>query len=279
MKIKAVKNKRVNYPTLENFLQDPNSLKKSIPASWHKNKVLAGAMGMFLLLDCKNDKSPTTQKSGFSYFMNSVKDKLDKLENWHIRNKVAPIFIHGDGSGASGCLVMSSPVFISEKEAKSIILEEFRKEKIEFDTTNCPTVKFKLKKWISTKDNKGKISKMDVEHRLDGYNKTLNIAFDYISIDDYNKLEEASETWSSVSDYSTKERAEFVRKGILKNDQYNAVVFYDPIVQRDFSFFIEDSTKRQQEKEEKSPQEQAKENLIAQVSDFIIWAKKEGLIK
>jgi hypothetical protein len=32
-------------------------------------------------------------------------------------------------------------------------------------------------------------------------------------------------------------------------------------------------------KNEKTPQERAKENLIAQVSDFIIWAKKEGIVK
>ena len=40
------------------------------------------------------------------------------------RPAVAPIFVHGEGRGASGCIVMNPPVFLSEEEALQILGEE-----------------------------------------------------------------------------------------------------------------------------------------------------------
>ena len=43
---------------------------------------------------------------------------------------VAPIFEHGTGRGADGCVVVSPPVFLSEEEAVQVIREELAKQGI-----------------------------------------------------------------------------------------------------------------------------------------------------
>ena len=43
---------------------------------------------------------------------------------------VAPIFQHGEGRGATGCIVMSPPVFLSEEEALLVVREELGKSEM-----------------------------------------------------------------------------------------------------------------------------------------------------
>ena len=40
---------------------------------------------------------------------------------------VAPIFEHGEGRLATGCIVITPPVFLSEEEGMQILREEFAK--------------------------------------------------------------------------------------------------------------------------------------------------------
>ena len=44
---------------------------------------------------------------------------------------VAPIFKHGEGRGATGCVVVSPPVFLSEEEGMQILREELAKHGIQ----------------------------------------------------------------------------------------------------------------------------------------------------
>ena len=45
---------------------------------------------------------------------------------------VAPIFEHGKGRGATGCIVIAPPVFLSEEDARQAIEEELKRIKINF---------------------------------------------------------------------------------------------------------------------------------------------------
>ena len=47
---------------------------------------------------------------------------------------VAPIFQHGEGRGATGCIVMSPPVFLSEEEALQVIREEMAAKGVQLGT-------------------------------------------------------------------------------------------------------------------------------------------------
>ena len=44
---------------------------------------------------------------------------------------VAPVFEHGEGRGATGCIVVSPPVFMSEEEGMQILREELAKHGIQ----------------------------------------------------------------------------------------------------------------------------------------------------
>ncbi len=45
---------------------------------------------------------------------------------------VAPVFKHGDGAGSFGCVAINPPVFLSEDEARKVIVEEAKRAGIEF---------------------------------------------------------------------------------------------------------------------------------------------------
>jgi hypothetical protein len=51
---------------------------------------------------------------------------------------VAPIFKHGEGRGATGCVVMTPPVFLSEEEGMQILREELAKHGIWRGVANSP---------------------------------------------------------------------------------------------------------------------------------------------
>ena len=50
------------------------------------------------------------------------------------KTTVAPIFEHGDGRGATGCVVVSPPVFLSEEEGMQILREELAKHGVHLKT-------------------------------------------------------------------------------------------------------------------------------------------------
>ena len=77
----------------------------------------------------------------------------------------------------------------------------------------------------------------------------------------------------SVSHYDTKRAAEILREEIIKKNNVNAVVFYDPLPR------IKRGNNKNWEKTIKNTEKESEKLLIAQVTDFIVWAKNEGLIK
>ncbi|XHR27970.1 MAG: hypothetical protein ACFUZC_18825 [Chthoniobacteraceae bacterium] len=46
--------------------------------------------------------------------------------------RVAPLFAHGKGQGAFGCVVVTPPVFLTEAEAREVIEEEAKKAGVDF---------------------------------------------------------------------------------------------------------------------------------------------------
>jgi hypothetical protein len=296
MKIKAIRNQKIEYPCLDNFLKNSELLGKKVPVKWYKNKVLAGALSVFLLSGCKNESLTNSKKADFDYIIDFIKSKINNAdEQTNISTKVAPIFVHGDGSGAIGCIVMAFPVFISESEARDIIFGELKKENILIDTADCPTIKFKADPIANScfGSENVRATMANITLKLDGYDKSLNFVVEYVSEKDYDLFTSKDGCWSSVQRIDTKRTAEIIRNKLEKNGLYNAVVFYDPIESEDYSdndFIVEPKEAKINPDEEKnvektkknkklSPKERSKIQLIAQVADFITWAKKEGLIK
>jgi hypothetical protein len=111
------------YPTRLEIAARPDLLQRHQPPAWRKWPELTGAAGLFLLADTAllsaADNSPERSK-------NPAQTNAVAI--------VAPVFQHGEGRGATGCIVMSPPVFLSEEEALQVIREEMATIGVELGT-------------------------------------------------------------------------------------------------------------------------------------------------
>lgn len=277
MKIKPVKKATApGYPTEHFFINNPQLFLKSIPARWYKNKIVSSALSVFILSGLNNDKSDIIKGLEEISVINPVKDSDHKKEEVKVTGKVAPIFVHGDGSGAIGCIVISPPVFISEEEALKIITEELKKENIIIDTVNTPTITFNAEALANDCwDEKPKKAKVSL--KFDGKDNQYDFNIEYLSEEDYSKFRTDDGCWSSVQDYDMKRAAELFREELVKKGDLNAVIFYDPMpsleinrkIRRDIDW----------ERVHENAKDEAKELLIAQIEDFIQWLKKEKILE
>ena len=101
------------YPTRPEITARPGLLLRHQPPAWRHWPELTGAVGLFLLAD-------TSRLLGAD---SPTKGGQTKAQSQAMA-VVAPIFHHGEGRGATGCIVMSPPVFLSEEEALQVIREE-----------------------------------------------------------------------------------------------------------------------------------------------------------
>ena len=79
------------YPTRLEALSRPELLKRNLPPGWHALPEMAGTVALFLAV-------------------NSTLQAADKKPAGAAA-VVAPIFEHGEGRGATGCVVVAPPVF------------------------------------------------------------------------------------------------------------------------------------------------------------------------
>lgn len=273
MEIKPVKEgKKPKYPTLEFFAKNPRLLSGNVPERWIGNKLVATSLATFVLLG--NPKSVRMDTSpGIAFFdRTSDEDEHQTFENKKSVVKVAPIFVHGDGSGSTGCIVMSPPVFISESEAKKIIFDALSAEGIQMSTENCPVIQVNHSVFeFNFSDGSSKESVERVALRMDGYNEELNLAIQFVSADDHEKLKPDLGFYSSVQSYDTRETAELIRKELQDSSTVNSGIFYDPMPS--IELMEEDYEKNKLES-----QREAEELLLAQVKDFIKWMRRKNIV-
>lgn len=277
MEIKSVNKVNPRYPTLEEFTQNDDILGANVPAKWVKNAIVNGALLAFLMAGAFEKGELKAQKPETGVVRDTVKTKKDKqVSEVQQAGKVAPIFVHGSGGGAIGCMVIGAPVFISEDEARQIITDELEKANMHFRTTKCPTVYFDARYPLGNGQEYYRDKPNIIDLKLDGYCKEANLVFEYISMQDENRFERAG-SGSTVSSYSTQVAANVFRDALIKNGRYNAAVFYDPVEYDTREDYQDENT--DQAKVNVSMKKRAIEKLIAQVDDFIQWVKAEGLVK
>ena len=280
MEIKPVKIKRKpGYPTIKTFVDNPGLLSKSVPFAWIRNQYAATTLATFILCGVGNQSSAQKTKPATVVVSKVLsKDKPAAIKSVkHDPVKIARIFSHGDGTGAIGCEVMSPPVFISEDEARKIIFTALKKENLIFNTTNTPVLKFAAPPianecFFNDKQMKN-AKKAKVEIQMDGYNKQYNLAIEYVSVDDFEKFKNDDVCMSTVEGFNTKGAAELIMNELMTQGITNAVVFYDPMPRVSFM------SHEMYRDTEKRVNKLAREQLLEQVKDFIVWIKKEGIIK
>ncbi len=111
------------YPTRLEIAAQPDLLRRHQPPAWRKWPELTGAAGLFLLADTA--RLPAADRP--------LKDSQTPAQTNAVA-VVAPIFQHGEGRGATGCIVMTPPVFLSEEEAMQVIREEMAAKGVQMGT-------------------------------------------------------------------------------------------------------------------------------------------------
>lgn len=194
---------------------------------------------------------------------------------------VAPIFAHGEGRGATGCIVMSPPVFLSEEEALQVVREELAKSGVTLgDEMPLPEVTVEYKDpdhglflsndaWLgeppATIAKQACLTAVDREHRVGVRVVTQGECDRFRS----NKL-------SSVSLYNAKDLAECIAKAIQSQAKLDLAVgvFYDPMESRGRNYSDESATEdigKRVARMVATAREKSQANLRRQVQDFVRW--------
>ncbi len=269
------------YPTRLEVLADPHLLKENIPPAWRFAPQMVGVVALMLAVnacvgaDSQSASRPGATQPGATTAAVSSEPHLAPLDP----AVVAPIFQHGDGRGATGCVVVSPPIFLSEEEALQIITEEFSRAGIEVTGKNVDLegvsiqwleFEYKLEDDILQKEfyEIGMASPLVA----DLVDENRAIAIEYVSMHDYNQVRREA-SLSSVSSYDTQEVAQAVASTVEKEGKSVYFgTFYDPMVR-----FEHDSASSWEEAEAAGEAE-AKELLRQQIQDFIEWLQAQGVI-
>jgi hypothetical protein len=255
------------YPTKKEVLTDPAVL-KSLPMRWNAKPAICAALTMTLvtgLFGCEGHViQPTAGLSG---------NESSKLQPAAANS--FPVFEHGTGRGAYGCMMVAPPVFLSEEEALQVIREEAAAQGIHFDGTRTlagdhfPATSLEYDEDFDPGTWGGSLE-------LDGYDSALNIGFEFVSQQDVVDWAKEDNVGSSVETFDMKGTAER-----LADVVDNTAVFYDPgsdpkafdrhrTENGDFETYY-----KQYEAEQKA---QMIKQLREQVRDFLAWLAAEGVI-
>lgn len=294
------------YPTRTNFCARPELLARHVPSMWLNKQLVAGALAAFIVSGCKGAGDTAKAETTQSPTAPGAIDKDKKQQQQQQPVSAAPIFVHGEGSGAEGCQVMLPPVFISEAEARKIINRELEKEGITIDKTDVamPDIVIEqMREDYRKVGNDYKTFEQPTGNKttfvLDGYDTKLNLGYEFVSVDDYYDLG-GMRSGSTVQSYDLKELAEKLGKKLADDGKMNTVVFYDPAVltddpeidalfnkhgdwtpaeQKKYEAYQKKLYKMDYEERDILLQKRAEQELTAQVRDFIEWMKKEKILE
>jgi hypothetical protein len=220
------------------------------------------------------------------------------------RTSVAPIFEHGGGRGATGCVVISPPVFLSEEEALQIIKEELGEAGIDLDhklARELPGVVGNCTEWYYVNmlaqfeeyATDGNMSDSDIENmrshflelqnradleseivpiQTDAESKMPPVAIQFISRGDCGKYRAKEAGYSSVTDYDSKNIAIRLAEAIgeQSSEEMFVGIFYDPLTN---SYWLS-----KQEGVVQDPKECSIAELRLQAKDFVAWLKEQEAI-
>jgi len=214
---------------------------------------------------------------------------------------VAPVFEHGTGRGATGCVVISPPVFLSEEEAMQIIREELAKHDVHLEKGKV-LQGVRLFPRIVRSDEKHNryIAEQNYENdpewrefikknpkkedpfrprplELDGIDSQRNIAIEFVSQREYFNMG-GTQSIGSVTEYDFADVAKYVTSKVEKEskDQIYFGVFYDPVVEPpEIDYSTDAEYKAAWKKREETGKEESKKLLRQQVQDFAGWLKEK----
>ncbi len=259
-----------DFPT-RSILDEHPELLRLVPDRWQRNPVVLAALtGVCLLIFSSRALSADNAKKPVP--------------------RIAPIFQHGDGRGAFGCEAINPPVFLSEDEARQVIIEEGKRVGIKFSPDSLTLKGIKI---TDAPSDPPKMAASSVPGTpaatgripltLDGTDPKRKISFEYVSESDVNSIMGEPNHSSSVYSVDTLTAAKMLRSGIKNAKPAGTyAVFYDPMSDppSDSSMFSSSNTdwREKQAKGNAAAMKASREQLRAQVKDFIVWLKAQGVI-
>lgn len=288
MKLKPQKKYRApDYPTQELYINKPHLMKENTPAIWKANKTVAGALLAFVMAgqtqaqSGQPDQDKTSVLTKSDNQSNASSDQQVEKQNREEQVKIAPIFYHGDGIGATGCIAMSPPVFMTEEEAQRVILDEFNKIGIDFILAEYEISDLLLEVRERETSLDGDDYKV-IDHKpmvFDLYNPDLNLGVEFVTVRDFDTFNPELYA-ATASSFSPLETAEYFRENLLEYNKVNAAIFYDPLTPLDFSIEMKycENGKTDWDAIDAEHRKKSEEQIRKQVQDFIKWMKSEGLV-
>jgi hypothetical protein len=199
---------------------------------------------------------------------------------------VAPIFQHGEGRGATGCIVVAPPVFLSEEEALQVIREELATHGVMLGPGEyahgraLETGKFELSGvtvgWMGQEPFKA-----------DAADRQKRVAIEFISQRECEDLNQAQKrenskdgvlTISSVHQYDFLKTSRYLAEKV-KNTGRTPVhfgTFYDPLSGRmDYRSVTNSASLLDAEARIVT---ESKRLLRLQVQDFVKWLQGQGAL-
>ncbi|MEN6370597.1 MAG: hypothetical protein ABFD64_01155 [Armatimonadota bacterium] len=244
------------YPTSQ-ILEEHPELLKIIPKRWQGNTmVLTTLAGLCILSSCLQKESAAKQAPG-----------------------TTPASQQGKKRARLMGLPAIPPVFLSEDEAREVIVDEakragitFKADGHEFIESNTP----ELKPYLPLV--------------FDGYDEKYKISYEVVSMSDFKNWNTIKIQPAIQSSYDTKEMAKRLKDALVKAKSGGYyVVFYSPGEYREAAkkhygykqpaYDAKDvDWQAENAKILEMTKDLAREDLRNQVKDFISWLKAEGVI-
>jgi len=274
------------YPTSTDAMHTPELLRK-LPSRWKKNAAVVtaiGLLGAMTLTSCGVLKSDTGTATASP---TSIPDPTD-IANYL---NVAPVFVHGEGTGAIGCDMVVPPVFMSEEEALAIIRNEAESGGLNFNA--APP------KYVATNNRAETNYSWDDQYVIGDGNVGLNlydnesqVAVAYISMRSAEKgylpKEDGNQMFLSIAEYRPRELAELIAEDFAKQKGDTAIgVLYEPggnWESEEHQRILDEYNNSEKDWLERNAQYESdlrlliEEELRAQVRDFIEWLQGQGII-
>jgi flagellar biosynthesis GTPase FlhF len=204
------------YPTRLEVLADHTLLEKHLPPAWKSCAEMAGVVTLLLA---------TNSSLGFS--QNRIKGLTGKPA------VVAPIFEHGGGRGAVGCVVVNPPVFLSEQDAMQVIREQLGKAGVNLSAKHVALQDVVIPQFKQEFSQPGwnpkvvPVSEAKVFF-LDALDPQNRVGVEFVT--DVNYFDLGGErSGSTVQDYDLKRIAAGVDKSVAKSHDLYFGAVYDPV--------------------------------------------------
>jgi hypothetical protein len=280
MEIKPVKLAgKPNYPLKTELNKE--ELKKQIPKRWAQSpaaRIALGTLAVVSLAGCTADGKLTPPSAVTKEASPSPTEEYILMgEPLAPMINVAPLFRHGNGSGAFGCMMVAPPAFLSEDEALTAVNDTAKEYGLKFTVGDGPVFGNVLKPVTHMYGSGEKAPDTLIEFAPDFTDAEHGISIEYVSTNDVRNWNQGEQT-ISAGNYDTLDAAAQLSEALesaAPRGSYNVGVLYDPCAYVEPEDY---SDRKEQEEAAAKAREMSEEQLKAQAKDFFEWLKQQGVI-